>query len=219
MSAQGEKVVPPPKGRVGGGAKTKREQIMAGARQVFMEHGFEGASMDEITRISGVSKPTLYRYFPDKQHLYFEIFTRECELYASKLFPADLESLPVADSLELVARRYLDRLLSPHAQSAFRMAVGDMQLFPELAHAFYAAGPDRGVRHLGQLLSHFVERGDLEIKDVALAASQFLELCKADQFYKLVFGMIDAPEPEAVNRVVRSAVDVFLSAYAPPTKV
>lgn len=199
-------------------AVAKQEEILDAARQVFMERGFEGASIDEIVRISGVSKPTLYRYFPDKRDLYSAIFTRECDRYALQLFPPELAAAEVAEALEQIARLYLERLLSPEAQSAFRVAVGDARLFPDLAHAFYAAGPARGARHLEQLLSKFVARGDLEIDDIPLAAAQFLELCKADQFYKMVFGMIDAPTQEEIDRVAKGAVKVFMRAYGAQTQ-
>jgi len=218
MNAHSDNAGGPSGGRPLARSVAKQEEILDAARQVFMERGFEGASIDEIVRISGVSKPTLYRYFPDKRRLYSAIFTRECDRYAPQLFPPELAAAEVAEALEQIARLYLERLLSPEAQSAFRVAVGDALLFPDLAHAFYAAGPARGARHLEQLLSKFVARGDLEIDDIPLAAAQFLELCKADQFYKKVFGMIETPAPEEIGRITKGAVTVFMRAYSAQTQ-
>jgi AcrR family transcriptional regulator len=48
---------------------SKRRQILEGARKVFMNLGFDGASMGEIARAAGVSKGTLYVYFADKSPL------------------------------------------------------------------------------------------------------------------------------------------------------
>jgi TetR/AcrR family transcriptional repressor of mexJK operon len=48
----------------------KFDQVIEGAKAVFLREGFEGASVDEIARDAGVSKATLYSYFPDKQHLF-----------------------------------------------------------------------------------------------------------------------------------------------------
>lgn len=45
----------------------KFDQVLEGARVVFMRDGFEGASVDDIAREAGVSKATLYSYVPDKQ--------------------------------------------------------------------------------------------------------------------------------------------------------
>src|ERR1700755_1345366 len=56
---------------------SKRRQILDGARKVFMDLGFDGASMGEIARSAGVSKGTLYVYFADKNRLFEAIVEEE----------------------------------------------------------------------------------------------------------------------------------------------
>ena len=51
----------------------KFDQVLDGARKVFMRDGFEGASVDDIAREACVSKATLYSYFPDKRLLFIEV--------------------------------------------------------------------------------------------------------------------------------------------------
>ena len=60
----------------------KFDQVLDGARQVFLTDGFEGASVDEIARAANVSKATLYSYFPDKRLLFMEVATTECQRQA-----------------------------------------------------------------------------------------------------------------------------------------
>src|SRR3974390_122989 len=48
----------------------KRQQIMEGARRIFLRDGFDGASIGDIVRAAGVSKGTLYAYFPGKEMLF-----------------------------------------------------------------------------------------------------------------------------------------------------
>ena len=62
---------------VGDEDSSKRRQILDGARKVFMDLGFDGASMNEIARSAGVSKGTLYVYFADKNRLFEAIVERE----------------------------------------------------------------------------------------------------------------------------------------------
>ena len=62
---------------VGDEESSKRRQILDGARKVFLELGFDGASMGEIARAAGVSKGTLYVYFPDKAGLFAAIVEEE----------------------------------------------------------------------------------------------------------------------------------------------
>lgn len=51
----------------------KFDQVLEGARLVFLQDGYEGASVDDIARAAGVSKATLYSYFPDKRLLFMEV--------------------------------------------------------------------------------------------------------------------------------------------------
>src|SRR5471030_1439424 len=69
---------------VGDEDSTKRRQILDGARRLFMDLGFDGASMGEIARAAGVSKGTLYVYFADKSRL-FEAIVEEESLAQGKV--------------------------------------------------------------------------------------------------------------------------------------
>ena len=66
-----------------GGAK--RRQIMEGARTVFLEPGFDGASIYDIARAAGVSKGTLYAYFNSKEELFEAIIRAEKAQAAERL--------------------------------------------------------------------------------------------------------------------------------------
>jgi AcrR family transcriptional regulator len=63
---------------------SKRRQILDGAGKVFMDLGFDGASMNEIARAAGVSKGTLYVYFTDKSRL-FEAIVEDEALEKAKI--------------------------------------------------------------------------------------------------------------------------------------
>ena len=65
------------------GERSKRKQILHGAREVFLAQGFDGASMGEIAQGSGVSKGTLYVYFDSKDKL-FEALTHRGEKDAGR---------------------------------------------------------------------------------------------------------------------------------------
>ena len=58
-------------------AAAKRAQITKAAREVFLERGYAGASMDAVTALAGVSKQTLYSYFPSKGELFADFLDGE----------------------------------------------------------------------------------------------------------------------------------------------
>ena len=51
----------------------KRLAILEAARRLFLDQGYDGTSMDDVATEAGVSKPTVYRYFADKEQLFTEI--------------------------------------------------------------------------------------------------------------------------------------------------
>src|SRR3954467_13659308 len=68
---------------------SKRRQILDGARKMFMDLGFDGASMNEIARAAGVSKGTLYVYFADKNRLFEAIMEEEALEQGKVVFNLD----------------------------------------------------------------------------------------------------------------------------------
>ena len=57
----------------------KRARILAAARELFSEHGFDGATARDISRRAGVATGTLFLYVNDKRELLFEILAEDAE--------------------------------------------------------------------------------------------------------------------------------------------
>ncbi|WOI55551.1 TetR/AcrR family transcriptional regulator [Palleronia sp. LCG004] len=192
----------------------KYEQVLDGARQVFMADGFEGASVDTIAKRAGVSKATLYSYFSDKRLLFMEVATCECgKQAATAIDTLDLDDAPDA-VLRLAGHQMLGFLLSEFGQRMFRICVAETDRFPELGHRFWESGPGLVERVLRRYFERAIARGELRIEDKALAAHQFAELCKAELFPRLIFGMQTEFSEADRARVVDGAVDMFLARYA-----
>lgn len=191
----------------------KYDQVLDGARKVFMRDGFERASVDDIAREAGVSKATIYAYFPDKQLLFLEVARCECHAQTEAAEASIDGDVPVRLALTIAAERITEFLMSDFGQRMFRIVVGEGERFPGLGREFYDYGPglihERLVHHLGS----YVESGKLKISDLDLAADQFAQLCKASIHEKLIFGMAQSITPEDVHRSVHGAVDMFMARY------
>jgi len=186
---------------------------VAGARTVFLAEGFEGASVDLIAKEAGVSKATLYSYFPDKRMLFIEVAKEECARQADRALLVEGTDQPVRDVLIMAATNMMAFLTSSFAQRIFRICVAETDRFPELGQEFYRSGPQLMEDRLSAYFVEAVKRGELRIDDVRLAAQQFDTLMKADVFVKMVFNVIESPDPKAMDRVIEGAVDTFLARY------
>ncbi|WP_254456088.1 TetR/AcrR family transcriptional regulator [Paeniglutamicibacter quisquiliarum] len=63
----------------------RRRQLLQAAHQVFVAHGFHGASMDEIAEVAEVSKPVLYQHFPGKRELYVALLDTHMDEFSELL--------------------------------------------------------------------------------------------------------------------------------------
>jgi len=191
----------------------KFEQVLEGAREVFLAEGFEGAGVDEIARRAGVSKATLYSYFPDKRLLFLEVAKRECLRLSEDALELMAPDKPVRDVLSIAARRMGAFFNSDISMSVFRVCVAESERFPELARDFYCSGPALGRARLMEFLDCAARRGDLVIHDVEIAADQFAELCKARIFTDRILGVRGRFSDDELAVIAEEAVETFLARY------
>ena len=191
----------------------KFDQVLEGARAVFMADGFEGASVDEIARVAAVSKATLYSYFPDKRLLFMEVANSECQRQSQEAIDNIDMAAPPREVLGQAGRHFLRFVTSTFGQQIFRICVAESDRFPEIGQSFYNSGPAVMRAEMAQYFVMAVDRGELEIDDMTLAADQFGELCKADLWTRLIFGVIKDVTPADIDRVVDSAVETFMARY------
>ncbi len=192
----------------------KRKQIIDGARRVFINMGFDAASMNDITREAGVSKGTIYVYFQNKEELFEALIEEE----RGAIFKNMYEALESSDDLRTTLVRFgtalSAKITSAKVILAQRTVIGVSDRIPELGARFYERGPRRGHAKLVEFLDAAMGKGLLNIPDVELGAYQFTDLCLSKFFRQCLFAYrTEVPTPEEIGYVVRSGVDVFLKAY------
>ena len=204
---------PTPLHAVGDEESSKRRQILDGARKVFMDLGFDGASMGEIARSAGVSKGTLYVYFADKNRLFEAIVEEEMLDQAEGGFQFRSRTRrrhhasAVRPGLYRVAVPAGRRLGDPHRDGDRRADAGGR---PPLLRA--CAGENhQSPRRLS--------RGACEDQAISPSTtaswrrSQFMQMCQASLFLPFIFQAAPAPSTERIVEVVESATRMFLAAY------
>jgi AcrR family transcriptional regulator len=192
----------------------KRQQIIEGARRVFISMGFDAASMNDITREAGVSKGTIYVYFANKEELFEALIEEERGTIFKNLYEALGQGGPLRDTLIRFAIGLSVKITSDKVVLAQRTIIGASERIPELGRRFYERGPKRGHERFVEFLKEAAAQGLLELPDPGLAAYQFTELALAGLFRQCLFAYrTETPKPAEIDYVARSGVDVFLKAY------
>ena len=146
-------------------------QIIEAALEIFGEHGLREARLDDIARRAGLSKGTIYLYFPNKEELFREVVR---SIIVARLERAEHEldaaaGSTVTEQLGAYMRQWWAFLLTPDYARLYRLIVSELHRFPDLAQ-FYA---DEVVKRSHALVAGIIARGveGDEFRDVEPAAT------------------------------------------------
>ncbi|MGB8021273.1 MAG: TetR/AcrR family transcriptional regulator [Candidatus Nanopelagicales bacterium] len=157
-------------------ASAKKEQIASAARDLFLAQGYAGTTMDGVTAAAGVSKQTLYSYFPSKADLLAEVLLEEvASLRMDEVRVSRVGSLSeFREALLEFARRLTSRWSRDDALQLLRLAVGEVVRLPELRDVVREAFPGRLLGQVEQLIRAAGDAGLIEAARPDLSARMFL---------------------------------------------
>ncbi len=195
----------------------KRRAILDAATTVFLSNGYLGTSMDEVAKLAGVSKQTVYKHFADKERLFLDIVTAIVDEIAD---PNADEVLNLKDTGNLerdlrdFARRQLRAVMQPRLLQLRRLVIGEAGRFPQLGQLFYERGPGRTIEALAMLFERFASRGELDLDDPRTAAAHFNWLVMSIPLNQaMLLGQDEPATPAQLRRYADAGVQAFLAAY------
>ena len=198
-------------------ARAKRDQILAGARLVFLRDGFAAASTDAIASEAKVSKRTLYVYYPSKEELFAEVMRRltienpQARALESieEMSPGDEEELR-RDLLEL-AGKIVATMMQPDYLALLRTTIADTHRFPQLGGLFRATVPERAMRSFAVFIEKSRERGVVgRDVDGGTAARMFVGPLLT---YAVLDGLLaEGPPRLPAREKIEEIVDLYMKA-------
>ena len=191
----------------------RREAILAIAHDVFLEHGFEGASMSQVAQRLGGSKGTLYSYFDSKEALFETLVAESCARRRVAIFDAT-PGLPMIERLTGIARTYIETTTSEWSVRMLQIVAAESRRRPDVGGFFYTAGPGAAITRLSAELEDYAAAGLLDLDDSRLAAETFLTLCRGTLHLRRMLGQEPAPTGATVDREANHTVAQFLRIYA-----
>ncbi|XGV96524.1 MAG: TetR/AcrR family transcriptional regulator [Leptolyngbya sp. BL-A-14] len=184
----------------------KREQILQGAMQVFLQSGYAGTSMDRVAAEAGVAKQTIYSHFQDKEGLFKALMEQVTLDRFRSVFCLEAFDGDPALRLRQLAETYLTKVADQNYLSLTRIIIGESERFPQLARLWTRTVIQRG---RGLLSSYFDAHPELGITDSEAMAHIFFGTLVS---FVLTQEMLYGKEmmPMARDRVVDSLIDLIL---------
>jgi AcrR family transcriptional regulator len=151
------------------------EQIIKAALEVFGECGLANARLQDIAERAGVSKGTIYLYFPNKEELFREMIRQTA---VAKIESAEKAETSGSPTRQLIAsmRTYWAFVRSPVFGTIYRLVLGELHQFPDLAKFYAEEVVARGQRLLCGIIRRGVDAGEFRQIDPMVAARMLVAL-------------------------------------------
>ena len=190
----------------------KVEQIRSAATELFLRHGFDGVSVDEIVQAVGGSKTNVYNHFRNKEGLFVAIVKGLCEDLLESFVTMDVSGLGAEEGLGSLALALLGIVLQDRHLAFQRIIIAESARFPALARAWFDSGPERSRGIIAQFMEWQQRAGRLRSGDPHQMAILFHDMVATDLLYRAMLG--EKPGDSEIRQRVDAAVEAFMRGFA-----
>lgn len=196
-----------------GGVETR---ILDAAQRLFLERGFQSASIDEIAETAPASKPTIYAYFPGKEALFAAVVARTIDGLAN--FEGYVpEGRTIRDRLTSLGTAIVERAIEDSV-GLIRATIAEAPRFPELSRHVHDASLDRAAKAVSQLLNDATQRlspapkKPFSAKRSLATAQIFMDLVFLPMLMRSLMGEGTKDLAKELPSFMRDRVSFFLAA-------
>jgi AcrR family transcriptional regulator len=205
--------------RARGGRPTKAQagaldrNIREGALEMFLEHGYEGTSMNAIAAAAGTTKASLYARFPTKEDVFLSVVgwaVQRRDWPSPEPPPPDPDDLEAA--LTAIARAAVTRAMNPSMIKLEQIAVAHASRYPDIARRTYGSGFWPRRQMVVDLLLRHAATGAIVAEEPERQAELFLGMVGSPSRLASFGIVLDA---EAQEKHTTAAVELFLRSLRP----
>jgi len=185
----------------------RAQQLIDAAMDEFLSKGFRRGSIENIARVTGVGKATIYRHFTDKNGMFQAAVLAEIERLETPPYDFGARSGSPAEILQDFALQSLELFCRERSLILHRMIIEAGHVFPVLAQAVHDRLTEWSLEPLKAYLAELTGKNEIEIGDIDWAAHQLVNLAT----HGILFLMTPPPADAAARRALAAeAVALFL---------
>jgi AcrR family transcriptional regulator len=189
----------------------KRDEILSIATEYFLAHGYDGASINEMARESGISKESIYRYFRSKKRLFEAVIDRELEGYHRRLRSIAQERPgSLRAQLLVVAKTLLSVVTTSRTLAMRRLIFQQASHNKDVGRHYFQIGPRHAYKQLASLFTAHATRSALSPEQLS---RYFVAIVLHFPLLQRECAIRPPMKSAQVSEVATRAVDDFMRAF------
>jgi AcrR family transcriptional regulator len=199
--------------------ESTREAILRTAGRVFLAHGYEQTSMDEIALQAGVARRTVYNQFAGKRVLFDAAMAQLWDsMPLDAIVAATKQTGPAEDVLHAIGLAIARFWAPPEAVAFLRLVIWESPRFPELGHGLMDKGRSPARRAVARYVTGLASKREFRIDDPELAATQFIDVIVGEVLLARLVATSSAAVPDdRCDYLAREATALFIARYRKST--
>ena len=208
-----EKKIGPSRTRVTRRGMERKAQILQVATELFLDHGFDGVSIDDIVLTVGGSKTNVYSHFGNKEGLFRAVIENLCELFLRNFKKINLSGKDARTGLTQLGTALLKSLMLERHIAFQRLVLAESGRFPGLGQTWFDDGPQQSRLRIAGFIAQCQQAGQLRNSDPKISATLFHDMLVFNPTHLSTIGR--PPSSQAVHRHVRQVVELFMQGMNP----
>ncbi len=190
-----------------------RSIILEAATELFLEHGYQSASINLLIKQTGGSKETIYRYFGNKEGLFLTVIDEVMNEILEPLDNIKIDHLGLRGGLEHIGINVLSTLLSEKYRAFNRLIKNVSQKHHNLGQYYYHQISTRSYKIMADFFGTYINTGKIKKLPPRRMAQYYWAMLLFDLEMELDFYIINSINKKQLTTHVKRTVSDFLIAF------
>jgi AcrR family transcriptional regulator len=193
--------------------EARPQELLDAALELFVEKGFVATRSEEVAARAGVSKGTLYLYYPSKEELLKAVIRQQLSSeIAAGAQQVERFTGPTPQLLQEVLSTWWQRIFDSPASGVFKLVITEVRGFPEIAEFYVQNVIEPGQRVIGSIIQRGIDRGEFRIMDVDTVVHSLVMPMVMLCLHKHSIGACTPPEKFVdPHRFIRDHIELVLN--------
>lgn len=155
--------------------QARPQELLEAALDLFVEKGFAATRTEEVARRAGVSKGTLYLYYPSKEELLKAVIAH---YLSARIAATAQEVLRFEGTMAQLLREMLvpwwQQVYASQTSGTFKLIMSEVRNFPDIAEFYVREVIEPGEQLIGRIVQRGVDSGEFRAVDIAYTVHSLL---------------------------------------------